>query len=170
MIFSGRVWKFGDNISTDVIMPGDVVFASDLSEKEAASHSMRALRPGWAKLVQKGDIIVAGKNFGCGSGRPAPRMLKTLGISVVVADSISRQFFRNSIHLGFVAVSCPGISEAFEEGEIAEVQVETGIVNNLSRHKSLHGEALPPDSPPYQILIAGGIDALITELTGQAGN
>jgi len=164
MHYQGRVWKFGDNISTDLIMPGSQVLANPLlSDEEAAKFCMWANRPGWAQQVQRGDIIVAGRNFGCGSSRPAPRMLKALGISVVVADSIARLFFRNSIHLGFPVLICPGVSQAFEEGDIAEVDLETGQVRNLTRGTVLQGEALPKDSPPYQILKAGGLEPFLKE-------
>lgn len=88
-------------------------------------------------------------------------MLKALGITVVAADSIARLFFRNSIHSGFPNIICPGVSQAFEEGNIAEVHLQSGEVKNLSTNITLQGEFLPQDSPPYQILIAGGIETFI---------
>ena len=97
MIYKGRVWKFGDKISTDLMMPGFAVLTKPgISDEAAAKFCMIANRPGWAQQVQKGDIIVAGQNFGCGSSRPGQRMLRALGIPVVVAESTSRLFFRNS--------------------------------------------------------------------------
>jgi len=163
MIYTGKVWKFGDNISTDIIMPSSVTFTNGISDKDASKYTMISIRPDWAVQVQKGDIIVAGKNFGCGSGRPAPRMFKALGISVVIANSTARLFFRNSIHLGFPTIICQGVSQAFEEGDIAKVNVETGIVKNLTKNTTIQGEALPKDSPPYQIFMAGGIESFIKE-------
>ena len=165
MLYTGRVWKFGDKISTDLMMPGFAVLAKPgISEEEAAKSCMLANRPGWAEQVQKGDIIVAGKNFGCGSSRPAPRMLRALGISVAVADSTSRLFFRNSIHLGFPVLICEGVSKVFDEGDTAEVNVETGEIKNLTKGTKIQGEALPKDSPPYEILRAGGLDPFLKDV------
>ena len=165
MIFTGRVWKFGDKLSTDLMMPGFAVLTKPgISDEEAAKFCMTANRPGWAQQVQKGDIIVAGQNFGCGSSRPAQRMLRALGISVVVAESTSRLFFRNSIHTGYPVIMCPGVSQEFEEGDTAEVDLETGEVKNLTRGTALQGEALPRGSPPDQILRAGGLEPFLKEV------
>ena len=163
MILKGNVWKFGDNISTDLIMPGHMDNRPDLSDKEAAHYCMSTNRPDWVAQVQKGEIIVAGRNWGCGSSRPAARLLKVLGISLVVADSMSRLFFRNAVNIGQPVLICSGISDAFNEGESAKVNVETGEVSNLDRGLKLQGEALPPDSPPMQILKVGGLDAFMKQ-------
>jgi 3-isopropylmalate/(R)-2-methylmalate dehydratase small subunit len=164
MIFEGRVWKFGDNISTDLMMPGDEVLTKPgLSEKEAASYCMHANRPDWAPQVKEGDIIVAGHNWGCGSSRPAARIFKTLGISVIVADSMSRLFFRNAVNIAMPVFICPGVSKAFDEGDLARVNLETGEVTNLTKGITLKGEALPADSPPAQILKAGGLEAFMRQ-------
>ena len=147
------------------MMPGSAVLARPgLSDEEAARFTMMAIRPGWSDQVESGDIIVAGKNFGCGSSRPAQRLLLTLGITVVVADSVSRLFFRNCIHSGFPVLICPGVSRTFDEGDTAEVNIETGDVRNLSKGSALQGEALSKDSPPYQILMAGGLDPFLREV------
>ena len=165
MIYKGRVWKFGDKISTDLMMPGFAVLTKPgISDEEAAKFCMIANRPGWAQQVQKGDIIVAGQNFGCGSSRPGQRMLRALGIPVVVAESTSRLFFRNSIHTAYPVLLCPGVSRAFEEGDKAEVDLETGEVKNLTKGTSLFGEALPKGSPPDQILKAGGLEPFLKEV------
>ena len=165
MIYRGRIWKFGDNISTDSIMPGAAVFAQpDPDGQGASAYALQSIRPGWARMVQPGDILIAGRNFGCGSGRPAPRVLQALGLAVVVADSISRQFFRNSIHLGFPVLICAGVSSLFAEGECAEVSLATGLVLNLATKRSLRGEPLPEGSPPQQILLAGGLDAYMLKM------
>jgi len=157
-MFEAKVWKFGDNISTDLMMPGDeVITKPGLSDEEAARYCMNANRPDWAPQVQKGDIIIAGRNWGCGSSRPAARMFKTLGISVIVADSMSRLFFRNAVNIAMPVLICQGASEAFDEGDLARVNLETGEVTNLTRGVTLRGEALPADSPPAQILRAGGL-------------
>lgn len=164
MIFEGKVWKFGDNISTDLMMPGSQVLAQPgISDKEAAKFCMAANRPDWAAQVKGGDIIVAGRNWGCGSSRPAARLLKALGIGVIVADSMSRLFFRNAVNIGLPVLICPGCSESFSEGDRARVDMETGVVTNLTKGKTLTGEALPADSPPAQILKAGGLQKLLQQ-------
>ena len=165
-MFEGRVWKFGDSISTDLMLPGQA-HSRVMSEQEKARHCMSANRPGWAEQVEAGDIIVAGKNFGCGSSRPAPRMLKTLGISVVVAETMSRLFFRNAVNVGFPVLICRGVDETFEEGDVGQVNVETGEVKNLTRGTALQGEALSPDTPPFQILRAGGLEPLLKEVVAK---
>lgn len=161
-LLKGKVWKFGDHISTDLMMPGAQVLPQPgLSIQEQARHCMQANRPGWAEQVEQGDILVAGRNFGCGSSRPAPRMLKALGISVVLAESIARLFLRNSVNSGFPALICPGITRAVEEGDILEVNIASGEVRNLTSGRALEAEAFPQGSPPYDILMAGGLMALL---------
>lgn len=164
MIFEGRVWKFGDSISTDLMMPGSEILARPgISDEEAASYCMQANRPGWSAQVQKGDIIITGRNWGCGSSRPAARLFKALGISVIVADSMSRLFFRNAVNIGMPVLICGRVSQAFQEGDQARVNLETGEVVNLTKGIKLQGEALPLDSPPMQILKAGGLDAFMRQ-------
>ncbi len=164
MIFEGEVWKFGDSISTDLMMPGsDVLARPEISDEEAAKYCMQANRPGWAAQVRKGDIVIGGRNWGCGSSRSAARLFKALGISVVVADSMSRLFFRNAVNIGLPVLICSGVSEAFKEGDQARVNMETGEITNLSKESNLQGEALPADSPPMQILKAGGLDAFMRQ-------
>ncbi|MEW6442816.1 MAG: 3-isopropylmalate dehydratase [bacterium] len=161
-VFRGRVWKFGDNISTDLMMPGTETLGQlglkqEVDWQAMARNCMQANRPGWAELVQQGDLLVAGRNFGCGSARPAPRFLKVLGISVVLAESIARVFLRNSVNLGFPALICRGISPAVEEGDILEVDISSGQVRNLRSGRTLEAEGFPQGSPPYDILMAGGL-------------
>ena len=158
MIFEGKVWKMGDHINTDLMMPGAAVISRpDISDEEAARYCMSANRPGWASQVQKGDIIIAGRNWGCGSSRPAARLFKILGISSIVAESMGRIFFRNAVNLGLPVLICKGVSTLFDEGDLAKVSLETGEVINLAKGLTLQGEALSPDSPPFQILMAGGL-------------
>jgi 3-isopropylmalate/(R)-2-methylmalate dehydratase small subunit len=158
MIVEGKVWKFGDNMNTDLMMPGqDVIARPGITDEEAARHCMSAIRPGWTSHVNRGDIIVAGRNWGCGSSRPAARLFKALGIGVIVADSITRVFFRNAVNTGLPVLICEGVSEFLDEGDTAQINMEQGEVTNLTTGKSLTGEALPPDSPPFQILNAGGL-------------
>jgi len=162
LIVRGRVWKFDDNISTDLMMPG-FARTQGMSERELARYCMYSNRPGWSDQVKEGDIIVAGRNWGCGSSRPAPRMFKVLAVGGVIADSISRLFFRNAVNIGFPVLICPGVSASVEEGEEVEVNFETGEVRNLIRGTVLQGEAIPADSPPYQILKAGGLEPLLRQ-------
>ena len=156
----GRVWKFGDNISTDLMLPGRItypVMAGQVSPEEAATHCMSANRPGWYKLVRSGDIIVGGANFGAGSGRPAYLPLQALGIQAILAESVARLFYRNCINGGFLVIACPGIGTLVNEGETVDVRLRDGIVRHLSSGKELAFPALPPDSPPMEILRAGGL-------------
>ena len=162
LIFEGRVWKFGDNISTDLMMPG-MAYARMLESSEIAKSCMQANRPGWAEQVSPGDIIVARRNFGCGSSRPASRVLRSLGVTVVVANSMSRLFFRNSVNLGFPVVICSGVFDAFDEGDVAYVNAETGSIRNVTKDTELQGDTLSHDSPPYQILKAGGLDPFLKD-------
>jgi len=128
-IISGKVWKFGDNIDTDVIIPGKYLRTTDMSV--FASHVMEGIDPLFSKKVKKGDIIVAGKNFGCGSSREqAPLALKHAGIACIVAESFARIFFRNAINVGLpiieARIDC-------KEGDIIEIDLEKGIVTNKER-------------------------------------
>lgn len=162
LIFKGRVWKFGDNISTDLMMPGFIYRQRpDMTFKELAKYAMYSNRPGWAEQVIPGDIIVGGNNFGCGSSRLSAGPLKALGISCVLAESIARIFFRNSISMGLPIITAPGITSICNEGDILNVNIENGEINNLTKIKTIKGEPMPEDSPPMQILKAGGIIALL---------
>ena len=136
----GRVWLFGDNINTDLMYPG---FITTLPEAERPKYCMSANRPGWSEQVREGDIIVAARNFGCGSSRPAAKSLKSLGVSCVLADSINGLFFRNAINFGLPALSLEGASKMFKEGDTAEVDFRTGEVKNLKTNETKLGRPLP---------------------------
>ena len=121
---SGRVWKFKDNIDTDVIIPGKYLRTTDMSV--FASHVMEGIDPGFSHNVKKGDIIVAGKNFGCGSSREqAPLALKHAGVACIVAESFARIFFRNAINVGLPIIEA---RVECQEGEIIDIDLEKGIV------------------------------------------
>ena len=156
MKYSGRIWKFGDNINTDLILP---IIAFYLTPEEQAQHVFGANRPGWVGQVKPGDIIIGGKNFGMGSSRPAARSLKTLQIGCLVAESINGLFYRNAVNWALPAMECPGVHGAFEEGEFAEVDFDEGVVRNLTRSVSIQGERVP--SELVSIVSAGGIYALL---------
>ena len=152
-ILTGRVWKFGDNISTDLIMPSFGAMSSpNMDPHEAALFCMRANRPDWAEKVRPGDIVIAGKNFGCGSSRPAAKMLKGLGIQLVVAESVARIFFRNSINNGLLLIEQPDLHDHVKEGDTITVTVNQDVDHN--------GEKYPIASLPdnlVEILNAGGL-------------
>jgi 3-isopropylmalate/(R)-2-methylmalate dehydratase small subunit len=156
-IFRGKVWKFGDRVSTDLMVPGAYVLAKrGQSDAESAQYTMRANRPEWAGQVQPGDILVAGVNFACGSSRNWARPVQVLGIAAVLAESIARIGLRNGINTGLPSLVCPGIAAFVDEGEELEVDIISGVVKNVSRGTTIQAEAWPEDSPPYQIMMAGG--------------
>ena len=163
MRFNARVWKFGDNINTDLILP---VQAFYLMPEEQARYVFQANRPGCVDEVKPGDIIVGGRNFGMGSSRPAARSLRNLGLGCFVAHSINGLFFRNCINFAFPAIECPGVFEAFNEGEVAEVDFDAATVRNAKSGKTLNAVALP--SKLLDLLKAGGIHPLL-EKEGSLG-
>ncbi len=156
MKYTARVWKFGDNINTDLILP---ILAFYLTPQEQTRFVFKANRPGWVDLVQPGDIIVGGDNFGMGSSRPAARSLRNLGLGCLVANSINGLFFRNCVNFAFPAMECPGVFDSFAEGEVAEVDFDTGSVRNATTNKALNGVCLPPKL--LDLLKAGGIYPLL---------
>ena len=155
----GKVWKFGDNISTDYMAPG-YIKQRGLPEYEEALYCMHSNRPNWARKVNAGDIIVGGKNFGCGSSRmEAPRNLNLLGISSIVAESFGRIFFRNAISQGIPTLTCKGVTEVVEEGDILQINVQTGELFNLTTTRLLVTNPLP--DLVLNILESGGIIAML---------
>ena len=156
MKFQGRVWKVGDNINTDLILPSAAFY---LKPEEQVRYVFSANRPGWADEVKPGDILIGGKNFGMGSSRPAARSLKNLGLSCLLAPYINGLFFRNCVNFAFPAVECPGVDEAFEEGDIAEVDFERAAVKNVTRGTALAGKPMPPKL--LALVQAGGIYRLL---------
>jgi len=169
-VYTGRVWKFGDKISTDLMVPGSKVLAKPgITQEEAASYCMSANRPDWSAEVRPGDIMVAGVNFGCGSSRNGSQPLKVLGISCVLAESISRIHLRNAINTGLPTLVCPGIMAFVDEGDELRVDIVSGDVENLTRGGHIQAEAWPKDSPPFEILMAGGFDNFIQQRLREAG-
>ncbi|MEJ5292716.1 MAG: 3-isopropylmalate dehydratase small subunit [Candidatus Methanosuratincola sp.] len=137
----GRVWKFGDDISTDLIIPGKYKFKT-IDLDELSKHAMEGADPQFAAKVSKGDIIVAGENFGCGSSREqAPLVLKHAGVSAVVAKSFARIFYRNSFNVGLPLVECPELYSEVETGETVEINLAEGKV--LSRGKTFYFKPIP---------------------------
>ena len=158
MLLKGRVWIFGDNIDTDLMMPHG---AFEKSLQEQAKLVFKANRPGWVDLVKKGDIIVAGKNFGTGSSRPAALLFKTLGIEAIAAESVNGLFFKNCINFGLPAFNCPGVTESFKEGDVAEIDPQAGTIRNVATGKSLRTGILP--EMLMNIIAAGGMIELLTK-------
>lgn len=156
MAFRGRVWVAGDNINTDLILP---IQAYYMTIEEQPKWVFSANRPGWSDEVQKGDILIGGKNFGMGSSRPAARSLKNLGIACLVAESINGLFYRNAVNFAFPALEAPGVSQMFKEGETADVSFEDFQVVNPGNGKSLRTARMP--EPLLDILRAGGIYPLL---------
>ena len=169
-VFSGRVWKFGDKVSTDLMVPGSYVLARrNIDPLEAAQYCMRANRPDWAAQVRPGDILTAGRNFGCGSSRNGSEPLKVLGIAAVLVESVSRIHLRNAINTGLPTLVCPGILDLAEEGQTIQVDILSGSVVNTDTGAELRADAWQPDSPPYQILMAGGFMPFFEEKLRSAG-
>lgn len=156
MNFKARVWIVGDNINTDLILPNKAFY---LTHEEQAQYVFHANRPGWAQLVQKGDILIGGRNFGMGSSRAAARSLKNLGLACLIAESLNGLFLRNCVNFAFPALECPGVHEAFVEGEIAEVDFEAAAVRNVTRGTALNGKPLPPSL--MALVQAGGVYQLL---------
>jgi 3-isopropylmalate/(R)-2-methylmalate dehydratase small subunit len=153
-VIRGRVWKFPDDVNTDVIYPGR--YMSILDPAETAKHAFETVYPRFLKEARAGDIIVAGKYFGCGSSREqAATALRFFGVPVIVAESFARIYFRNAINLGLPVLSCPGVSAAFEQDHEAEVNLASGTVKNLTTGTELKSLPLPPLI--REILDAGGL-------------
>ena len=139
---TGRVFKYGDNVDTDVIIPARYLNTSD--PKELAAHCMEDIDLDFAKKVQEGDIIVANKNFGCGSSREhAPIAIKESGISCVRASTFARIFYRNAINIGLPILECDQAVKSIEAGDKLEVNFDTGVIKNLTKNEEYQGEAFP---------------------------
>lgn len=139
---TGKVFKYGDNVDTDVIIPSRYLNTSD--PKELASHCMEDIDLNFANNVKPGDIIVANKNFGCGSSREhAPIAIKESGISCVIASTFARIFYRNAINIGLPILECDEAVKSIEAGDELEVNFDTGVIKNLTKDEEYQGEAFP---------------------------
>ena len=138
----GKVWKFGDDVDTDIIIPGRYLVLRD--EKELAACVMEGCDPDFSEKVSEGDIIVAGKNFGCGSSREhAPIAIKGAGVAAVVAESFARIFYRNSINIGLPLIEAKNVSKSVSEGDIIEIDVDKGILKDLYTSEEFEIKPLP---------------------------
>lgn len=150
----GRVFKYGDNVDTDVIIPARYLNATDGAE--LAKHCMEDLDKEFIHQVKQGDLIVANKNFGCGSSREhAPLAIKCAGISCVIAETFARIFYRNAINIGLPIIECPEAAQAIEAGDEIEVDFDTGIIINKTKKISYKGQAFPEFM--QHIISAGGL-------------
>ena len=139
----GIVFKFGDNVDTDVIIPARYLNSSD--PKELATHCMEDIDPEFVNKVSQGDIIVATKNFGCGSSREhAPIAIKAAGVSCVIAETFARIFYRNAINIGLPIIECPEAAKRIDEGDEVEVDFDSGIITNQTKKETYQGQAFPP--------------------------
>jgi len=150
----GKVWKYGDNVDTDAIIPARYLNTS--SEAELAAHCLEDLDATFLKKVKPGDIVVAGKNFGCGSSREhAPVALKACGVGCVVAESFARIFYRNAINIGLPIMECPEAAQATQAGQTLEIDLAGGVIRNLETGRTYHATAYPPFM--LEIIAAGGL-------------
>jgi len=150
----GRVWKYGDNIDTDVIIPARYLSAS--TPEELGQHCLEGVSPQFVNELRPGDVIVAGENFGCGSSREhAPLAIKGCGVSCVVAKSFARIFYRNAINTGLPILECPEAVEGTEQGDLLRLDLEGGTVHNLRTGSTFRTSPLPPFV--MSIIRAGGL-------------
>lgn len=156
----GRVFKYGDNVDTDVIIPARYLNSSDPGE--LAAHCMEDIDKDFVKNVNKGDIIVANKNFGCGSSREhAPIAIKAAGVSCVIAETFARIFYRNAINIGLPIIECPEAGRDIQAGDEVEVDFDSGIIYNRTRGTEYKGQAFPEFM--QRIIQAGGLVNYINE-------
>lgn len=157
---SGRVFKYGDNVDTDVIIPARYLNAT--KGEELAKHCMEDIDKDFITKVKNGDIIVANKNFGCGSSREhAPLAIKCAGVSCVIAETFARIFYRNAINIGLPIIECPEAAKAIENGDQVEVDFDRGVIVDKTTGQSFTGQAFPPFM--QKIITAGGLVNYINE-------
>ncbi len=150
----GTVFKYGDNVDTDVIIPAR--YLNTANAKELAAHCMEDIDIDFVKNVKEGDIMVAEKNFGCGSSREhAPLAIKTSGISCVIAKTFARIFYRNAINIGLPIIECPEAAEKIQAGDKVEIDFNTGLIKNLTKNEEYQGEPFPEFM--QKLINAGGL-------------
>ena len=156
----GHVFKYGDNVDTDVIIPARYLNSSD--PKELALHCMEDIDKDFVKNVKAGDIMVANKNFGCGSSREhAPIAIKAAGVSCVIAETFARIFYRNSINIGLPIIECPQAAKEIEAGDEVEVNFDTGVITDETTGQTFQAAPFPPFI--QKIIKAGGLMKSIQE-------
>ena len=153
---NGSVFKYGDNVDTDVIIPARYLNTPDM--QELAKHCMEDIDAGFAQRVKPGDIMVAGKNFGCGSSREhAPASIKAAGIACVIAATFARIFYRNALNIGLPILECPAAAQAIRAGDKVEVDFETGVITDATSGDKFQAEPFPPFM--QDLIAAGGLGA-----------
>jgi 3-isopropylmalate/(R)-2-methylmalate dehydratase small subunit len=158
MKVTGKIWVFGDDINTDLIFPHEALRASlEAQLKMVFSDN----RPGWADEISKGDIIVAGKNFGTGSARPGAILLKQLGLGGIVAEGMNDVFFRNCIAYGFPVMLCDGVRSIVNEGDTVSFDMRTGEIENLTNKKAIFG--IPISEGMIETIEMGGIESFLVQ-------
>lgn len=159
----GKVWKFGANIDTDVIIPARYLNTSD--HEELAKHCMEDIDKDFVKKMSKGDIIVADKNFGCGSSREhAPVSIKAAGVSCVIAKTFARIFYRNALNTGLLIIECPEASDKIEEGDVVKVDIQAGTIENLTRKETYKTKPFPPFM--QNLISSGGLMPYVAKKEG----
>ena len=155
-----KVYKYGDNVDTDVIIPARYLNSSD--PKELATHCMEDIDKDFVKKVNEGDIIVANKNFGCGSSREhAPIAIKAAGVSCVIAETFARIFYRNAINIGLPIIECPEAAKAINAGDEVKVDFDSGVITNVTTGESFQGQAFPEFM--QKLIACGGLVNYINE-------
>ncbi|WP_313134514.1 3-isopropylmalate dehydratase small subunit [Anaerocolumna sp.] len=150
----GKVHKYGDNVDTDVIIPARYLNSSD--PEELAKKCMIDIDPDFVNRLNKGDIIVANKNFGCGSSREhAPLAIKTAGVSCVIAENFARIFYRNAINIGLPIIECPEAAKGIEAGDEVEVNFDNGMIYNITKETRYQGQPFPEFM--QKLMEAGGL-------------
>jgi len=159
-MMKGTVIKYGDNIDTDVIIPARYLNTSNM--EELAAHCMEDLDKDFVNKVKPGDIMVAGKNFGCGSSREhAPAVIKAAGIACVIAETFARIFYRNAINIGLPIMECPEAAKDIEDGDQVSVDIYTGVITNITKGKTYQGTPFPEFM--QDIMKAGGLINYVKE-------
>lgn len=154
--FTGKAWIFGDDINTDLIIPGYALF---MPPEEQRRQCFSANRPGWVDEVQPGDVLIGGRNFGVGSARAIGDIFVGLGISGIVAESFNGLGLRNCVNVGLPVLPCSGVTAAFEEGDTAEVDWHSGRVENLTKGTTIGGQPVP--EVLRNIVEAGGVEEML---------
>jgi 3-isopropylmalate/(R)-2-methylmalate dehydratase small subunit len=154
--FKGKVWKFGDDINTDLVIPN---YAVMYKLADQLPHVFNANRPGWVDEMAPGDVLVVGKNFGVGSARDIGAIFKALGIAGVIAESFNGLGLRNIINAGLPPLPCAGVTDAFDEGDVAEVDWVSGEIKNVTKGATLKGKPIPKDL--RDIVVAGGVENVL---------
>lgn len=164
MSVTGKIWKFGGNVDTDLIIPARYLNTSD--PKELAKHVMEDADPEFSKNVKPGDIIVAGENFGCGSSREhAPIAIKAAGVTCVIAPFFARIFYRNAFNMGLPILECESAANEAETGDTLTVDFSTGVIKNETKGKTYQASPIPPFM--QELISAGGLMNYTVKMAGK---